>query len=1427
MLQSFTRRCGGALGALALVFGFVGAGIGVTSGVASAVPASISAVGALASNNGTGLTTLSVNPQSAGDGLVFFAKVYASLTVSSVSGGGVTTWTKAVAYNANGREVEIWFGTVTSTGPSTITVNWSGDISSANPEYSAQEFSSGLGASTTWAVDGNQTGTLNNPSSTSVPLPSLSPSGSGELYLGFAWVGNTGSSGSTPNFTYAITIAHDVVAYDADVSAPVSPAASQSPAGTSTAVAVLLEATSALVPTVTGVSPSQGSNAGGTSVSITGTNFTGATAVTFGSVAAGGFTVNSDTSITATSPAEPNGQVDVTVTGTAGTSVTSPADQFTFVAPGTISAVGGFVMGYGTGLITQAVSPQNVGDVIVLHAKVAGTGTLPKVSSVSGGGVSAWNKAVSFGFNQHEEEIWYGTVTSTGPSTITVNWSGSVAALGTEYNAQEFTADLGASTVWVVDGSQTGTLTNPSSSTVAFPTLTPSTSGDVYFGYGQCASDCGAGSTPGFTYGVTWDYNVVTYDPNVTSAVSPTAPQSPANYSWSLAVLLEPSTSITVPDAPTGLGATAGNTTAALSWSAPSSNGGSAVTGYNVYEGTSPGAEAGTPVNASLITGTTYTVTGLTNGTTYYFTVEAVNPAGSSASSNEASATPALVPTVTGVSPSQGSNAGGTSVSITGTNFTGATAVTFGSVAAGGFTVNSDTSITATSPAEPNGQVDVTVTGTAGTSVTSPADQFTFVAPGTISAVGGFVMGYGTGLITQAVSPQNVGDVIVLHAKVAGTGTLPKVSSVSGGGVSAWNKAVSFGFNQHEEEIWYGTVTSTGPSTITVNWSGSVAALGTEYNAQEFTADLGASTVWVVDGSQTGTLTNPSSSTVAFPTLTPSTSGDVYFGYGQCASDCGAGSTPGFTYGVTWDYNVVTYDPNVTSAVSPTAPQSPANYSWSLAVLLEPSTSITVPDAPTGLGATAGNTTAALSWSAPSSNGGSAVTGYNVYEGTSPGAEAGTPVNASLITGTTYTVTGLTNGTTYYFTVEAVNPAGSSASSNEASATPATVPGAPTGLGAIRGNTTVALSWKAPSSNGGSAITGYNVYEGTRSGHESTTPVNGSTLITGTSYTVTGLTNGTTYYFTVKAVNAVGSSAASNEASATPATVPGAPTGLGATRGNTTVALSWKAPSSNGGSAITGYNVYEGTSPGAEAGTPVNTSPITGTSYTVRGLTNGTTYYFTVEAVNAVGSSASSNEASATPATVPGAPTGLGAIRGNTTVALSWSAPSSNGGSAITGYNVYEGTRSGHESTTPVNGSTLITGTSYTVKGLTNGTTYYFTVKAVNAAGSSAASNEASATPATVPGAPTGLGATRGNTTVALSWKVPLSNGGSAITGYNVYEGTTSGGESTTPVNGGTLITGTSYTVKGLTNGTTYYFTVKAVNAAGSSAASNQASATP
>ena len=99
----------------------------------------------------------------------------------------------------------------------------------------------------------------------------------------------------------------------------------------------------------------------------------------------------------------------------------------------------------------------------------------------------------------------------------------------------------------------------------------------------------------------------------------------------------------------------------------------------------------------------------------------------------------------------------------------------------------------------------------------------------------------------------------------------------------------------------------------------------------------------------------------------------------------------------------------------------------------------------------------------------------------------------------------------------------------------------------------------------------------------------------------------------------------------TTVTAPSSPTGLTATGGSSQVQLSWTAPGSNGGSAITGYDVYEGSVAGGESTTPVNSTPITTTSYAVSGLTNGTSYYFTVEAINAAGNSSASNEASATP----------------------------------------------------------------------------------------------------------------------------------------------------------------------------------------------------
>jgi len=151
-------------------------------------------------------------------------------------------------------------------------------------------------------------------------------------------------------------------------------------------------------------------------------------------------------------------------------------------------------------------------------------------------------------------------------------------------------------------------------------------------------------------------------------------------------------------------------------------------------------------------------------------------------------------------------------------------------------------------------------------------------------------------------------------------------------------------------------------------------------------------------------------------------------------------------------------------------------------------------------------------------------------------------------------------------------------------------------------------------SNGGSAITGYTVTSSPAGGVDSQA---GSTA---TTHLITGLTNGTAYTFTVVAANAVGTSAASAPSnSVTPAGVPGPPTGVSATPGNTQATVAFTAPVSDGGSAITGYTVTS-----TPAGGVDSNAGSTSTTHLVTGLTNGTAYTFSVVATNAEGSSLAS-----------------------------------------------------------------------------------------------------------------------------------------------------------------------------------------------------------
>ncbi len=190
-----------------------------------------------------------------------------------------------------------------------------------------------------------------------------------------------------------------------------------------------------------------------------------------------------------------------------------------------------------------------------------------------------------------------------------------------------------------------------------------------------------------------------------------------------------------------------------------------------------------------------------------------------------------------------------------------------------------------------------------------------------------------------------------------------------------------------------------------------------------------------------------------------------------------------------------------------------------LSVLLQ--TPLTAPGAPTIIrNATAGHQSATVSWTAPVSNGGSAITGYVVtpyvgYYGLTP--------TTFTSTVTTQTITGLANGTTYRFRVQAVNAMGTSGYSKVTNVvTPEqSAPGAPTIIrNATAGDGQATVSWTAPVSDGGSAITGYVVTP-----YIGYFPLASRTFAsTATTQTITGLTNGTQYRFRVQAINAVGTS---------------------------------------------------------------------------------------------------------------------------------------------------------------------------------------------------------------------------------------------------------------------------------------------------------------
>lgn len=679
---------------------------------------------------------------------------YGTLEVTAVSpDGGPTTGGTTVTITGTGfaSGATVAFGTTPATG---VVVNSASSISAVTPALAAGvvDVTVTAGTATSPLSEADQYA-YGAPTVTAVN-PSAGPvAGGGRMIV-------TGSGfvpGSTVDF--GATASPSVVVLSSTTLSAAIPAGAggtvdvtvTTPGGvsaTSTADRYLYVAP----PTVTGVSPDGGPAAGGTSVTITGTGFAPGAKVSFGVTAATSATVTSSTSITAVAPAGFAGSVDVTVTTGGGASSPNPGDLFAYGAPtvslvspdagattgGTTVAVTGtgFVPGATVGVGSAAATGVTVLSGTELTAVVpAGTAGSVDVTVTTPGGTSTPAVGDLYAYGPPSVTgVLPESGAAAGGNSVTVYGTGFVADSSVQFGTAP------ATRVTVVSGT-------------VLTAVAPAGEGPVDVTVTTPAGTSATSTADKYIFG----------PPTVTSVSPDTGPTSGgttvtisgSNFTADATVQFggQAATSVTV-TSPTSLTAVAPALSGSVDVTVTTAAGTSATTVDDLFAAGAPTVTGISPDAGPTSGGTPVTITGtgfVPDATVSFgpllaagWTVDsgtqitAVSPPNSgpvgvtvttgqgSAASSSANVFIYGAPTVSAVSPGTGPTSGGTSVTITGTDFTSTATVDFGSVAATSVTVNSSTSITATSPAESAGVVDVTVTTAVSTSATTPADEFAY-----------------------------------------------------------------------------------------------------------------------------------------------------------------------------------------------------------------------------------------------------------------------------------------------------------------------------------------------------------------------------------------------------------------------------------------------------------------------------------------------------------------------------------------------------------------------------------------------------------------------------------------------------------------------------------------------------------------------------